>query len=116
LCDNPWWQFRQKCYLPVHGRFTHFDGSDYCAKADIYDIGGNGTYWIGLIKDINGILKWQSGESVIYTNWNKGEPEPRIGCVIINTVIHSGKWLVTDCSDLQYPDQGFVCEMDIRSN
>ncbi|KAK6108025.1 Lectin C-type domain family protein [Brugia pahangi] len=133
LCDSLWWQFRQKCYLPIHGRFTHSEGSDYCTKFGahlvtirdtqqanyvnyIYDIGGNGTYWIGLIKDINGTLKWQSDESMIYTNWSEGEPEPRIGCVITNTVIHNGKWSITDCSDLQYPDQGFVCEMDIRSN
>ncbi|VDO39619.1 unnamed protein product [Brugia timori] len=119
--------------IVIHGRFTHSEGSDYCAKFGahlvtirdtqqanyvnyIYDIGGSGTYWIGLIKDINGTLKWQSDESMIYTNWSEGEPEPRIGCVIINTVIHNGKWSITDCSDLQYPDQGFVCEMDIRNN
>nr|CRZ23014.1 Bm8932 [Brugia malayi] len=90
--------------------------TDSWTLENIYDIGGSGTYWIGLIKDINGTLKWQSDESMIYTNWSEGEPEPRIGCVIINTVIHNGKWSITDCSDLQYPDQGFVCEMDIRNN
>uniref|UniRef100_A0A0R3RMJ4 C-type lectin domain-containing protein n=1 Tax=Elaeophora elaphi TaxID=1147741 RepID=A0A0R3RMJ4_9BILA len=59
--------------------------------SDIYNAGGNGTYWIGLLKDINGIFKWQSGESIIYTNWDNGEPEPRIGCVIANVMDRNGK-------------------------
>ncbi|EJD74487.1 hypothetical protein LOAG_18201 [Loa loa] len=81
---------------------------------NIYNASGNGTYWIGLLKDINGIFKWQSGESLNYTNWNKGEPEPRIGCVIASIMECNGKWLIINCNEMLYPDQGFVCEKDIR--
>ncbi|KAL3984609.1 Lectin C-type domain family protein [Acanthocheilonema viteae] len=130
-CDESWWQFRQKCYLPVHGSFTFTEGSDYCAKVDanlvtirdiqqanyvnyMYNAGGNGTYWIGLLKDINGIFKWQSGESVIYTDWEKGKPEPRIGCVIADVTKFGGKWFITDCIEIMSPDQGFICEKDVH--
>uniref|UniRef100_A0A915PCG1 C-type lectin domain-containing protein n=1 Tax=Setaria digitata TaxID=48799 RepID=A0A915PCG1_9BILA len=84
--------------------------------SDIYHAGGNGAYWIGLLKDLDGSLKWQSNERVIYTNWDKHEPEPRIGCILADLINRSGKWAVVDCIGLHYPDQGFVCETDIRRN
>ncbi|CAG9539012.1 unnamed protein product [Cercopithifilaria johnstoni] len=116
--------------LNVHGRFTFKEGFDYCVKVNanlvtirdpqqanyvnyIYIAGGDGSFWIGLLKDIKGNFKWQSGESVNYTNWNNGEPEPRIGCVIADTQ-YSRKWSIIDCGELKYLDQGFVCEKDVR--
>lgn len=62
---------------------------------------------------MNRAFRWQSGEPVVYTNWDEGEPEPRIGCVMAGAIKSGGKWLVTDCAELKYPDQGFVCEKDV---
>ncbi|MDR1834915.1 MAG: C-type lectin domain-containing protein [Fusobacteriaceae bacterium] len=68
-------------------------------------------YWIGLHdRNVEGRWEWVTGEPLLYTNWNDGEPnDDGNGEDIVELTNAWGSW---GWNDEKYPERYFICEWE----
>jgi len=70
--------------------------------------------WLGSCRNENGTFEWITGEPMVYTNWDSGEPNNAGGNEPCMMMYHNGTW--NDASDsgnfANSGDMAFVCEWE----
>lgn len=112
-CKAGWHEWNEACYKVSTQQKPFTDASALCnqdaAKLAsirspqenefVHNLTGGKDVFIGLTDtEIEGTFVWSDGSTVVYTNWDDGEPNNEYGigdCVIL---VANGKWNDTPCS------------------
>ncbi|NWZ76701.1 MRC1 protein, partial [Poecile atricapillus] len=73
--------------------------------ADLYASKTSG-FWIGIYRNVNGLLLWQDSSALDFVNWADGQPlgDELAFCVELSAA--TGYWNVLPCSS----QKGFICK------
>ncbi|MGD2250120.1 MAG: lectin-like protein [Candidatus Methanofastidiosia archaeon] len=110
LCETEktWADAKNDC-MACHGHLVTITSS---AENDfVSNLAGSNSVWIGLTdEDTEGTWTWVTGESVVYTNWNSGEPNNYGSGEDYGEMISNGTW--NDNGPPQFPSttRYYVCE------
>ena len=112
-CKAGWHEWNQACYKVSTDQKSFTDASALCNQDAgklasirspqenefVHNLTGGKDVFIGLTDtEIEGTFVWSDGSTVVYTNWEDGEPNDEHGigdCVIL---VANGKWNDTPCS------------------
>ncbi|XP_043213020.1 lectin BRA-3-like [Amphibalanus amphitrite] len=124
LCPDDWLEFNGSCYYGSNSNFSWHGARQICEEmqwgahltsiatedenAFINSQFGHLQPWIGLNDmDTEGDWKWANGESLVYTNWDAGQPDNTdCDCAYIWKT-EGGTWDDTYCNVAFH----FVCEL-----
>ncbi|NWS70861.1 MRC1 protein, partial [Crotophaga sulcirostris] len=114
-CLKGWERHGFYCYLVGHTSVTFSEAKKTCERSSSYlasvgdrfeqayltslvGLSSEKYFWIGLSDmEEQGMFKWATGESVMYTNWNAAMPGNEAGCVALRTGNAAGLWDVQNC-------------------
>ncbi|XP_066304554.1 lymphocyte antigen 75-like [Branchiostoma lanceolatum] len=105
-----WGAARSKCQSPNSAELVQiqdrFEQAFLASRVSDSDI----NLWIGLsgiIDNGQAIFQWSNGEGLIYTNWDRNQPDPTQGrCVSMHTGDGAGLWNAQECG----APQKYICE------
>ncbi|NWH78351.1 MRC1 protein, partial [Piaya cayana] len=127
-CLKGWERHGFYCYLVGHSSVTFSEAKKACERSSGYltsvgdryeqayltslvGLSSEKYFWIGLSDmEEQGMFKWATGESVLYTNWNAAMPGNEAGCVALRTGNAAGLWDVQNC-DVKAK---FVCKKQVE--
>ncbi|NXX93061.1 MRC1 protein, partial [Centropus bengalensis] len=114
-CLKGWKRHGFYCYLVGHTSVTFSEAKKACERSSGYlttvedryeqayltslvGLSSEKYFWIGLSDmEEQGMFKWATGESVLFTNWNAAMPGNEAGCVALRTGNAAGLWDVQNC-------------------
>nr|XP_014124972.1 macrophage mannose receptor 1 [Zonotrichia albicollis] len=73
--------------------------------ADLYASKTSG-FWIGIYRNVNGLLLWQDNNALDFVNWAEGQPSGDELAFCVELSAATGYWSVLPCSS----QKGFICK------